>query len=176
MKARRDDGEPAQPEVEAKNKKKATEGKKKPAINRHRLANVIFSESVRPAVLPFGKALKKNDLESNLETNQKVYELVASEYNKGEVKDYSELYFDIQVLPKNLPSNFSAIEWKDVKLAWNESLYQVAELLSNQTLSGKNEPSDDEDDVINGVLSSYVGCWYRFRELYPNLFIEMCRV
>jgi inorganic triphosphatase YgiF len=36
-------------------------------------------------------------------------------------------------------------------------------------LSGKNDPSDDEDDVINAVLSSYVSYWYRFGELYPNL-------
>jgi hypothetical protein len=87
--------------VVERKKKKAIEPKEEPLTNRVRLANVIFSESVRPAVLQFGKALTKKHLESSLKTNQEVYELVASEYNKGEVKEYSELYFDIPVVPRN---------------------------------------------------------------------------
>jgi hypothetical protein len=46
-------------------------------------------------------------------------------------------------------------------------LYKVAQLLSNQTLSGKNDPSEDDNDVINAVWSSYVGYWYRFGEFTP---------
>jgi hypothetical protein len=86
MKARRDNGEP-DPWLKEKSKK-ATEPKKKPSTNRYRLANVIFSESVRPAVLQYGRALTKDHLESNLKTNQKIYELVAlllsnTKYRKG---------------------------------------------------------------------------------------------
>jgi hypothetical protein len=150
MKAPRDNGEP-DPWLKEKNKK-ATKPKKMPSTNRYRLANVIFSESVRPVVLQYGRALTKEHLESNLKPNQKIYELVALEYNKGEVKEYSEFYFDIPFLPKNLSSNFSPIMWKDVKFAWNESLYQVAKLLSNQTLSGKKDPSDEWN--FNGASSN----------------------
>jgi hypothetical protein len=56
--------------------------------------------------------------------------------------------------PKNLPSNLS--NWH-VKLAWNESLFQVVKLLNNQPLSGKSDQSDDEDDVFNAAMSFYVG-------------------
>jgi hypothetical protein len=118
-------------------------------------------------VLQFGRAYTKDDLDSNLKTNQKVYELVASDYNKGEVKEYSELYMDIPVMPKTLPSNFFSIDWKDVQLAWKESLYQVAKLLSNQTLSGKNDPSDDEDDAINGVCLPMLATGITFESVTP---------
>jgi hypothetical protein len=122
--------------VEEKNKK-ATKPKKMPSTNRYRLANVIFSESVRPAVLQYGRALTKEHLESNLKPNQKIYELVALEYNKGEVKEYSEFYFDIPFFPKNLSSNFSPIMWKDVKFAWNESFVPSCKATQQPNIVGK---------------------------------------
>jgi hypothetical protein len=91
------------------------------------------------------------------ENKPQIVRLAASEYNKGEVKQYSELYSDIPVLPKNLPSYLSPIEVRHVKLAWNESLFQVVKLLNNLPLSGKSDQSDDEDDVFNAAMSFYVG-------------------
>jgi hypothetical protein len=48
MKARRDNGEP---EAWLQGISKTTESKKKPAVSRYRLANVLSSEQLRPAVL-----------------------------------------------------------------------------------------------------------------------------
>jgi hypothetical protein len=40
-------------------------------------------------------------------------------------------------------------------------------------LSGKNNRSDDEDEAINRVMSTYIGYWYSFGEQHPNLFKAM---
>jgi hypothetical protein len=67
MKAHRDNGEP-DPWLQGLSK--TTESKKKPAVNRYRLANVVLSEQLRPALLQFGLALTKDNLESSVKTNQ----------------------------------------------------------------------------------------------------------
>jgi hypothetical protein len=92
MKARRENGEP---DLWSKGVTKTTESNKKPPVSRYRLANVIFSDLLRPPVLQFGRALNKDELESRKKTNQKLYELVCTEYNKPSVKEYSELIFHL---------------------------------------------------------------------------------
>jgi hypothetical protein len=68
MKARRDNGEP-DPWLQGISK--TIERRKKPAVNRYRLANVVVSEQLRPAVLHFGRALTKDDLETRVKNKSK---------------------------------------------------------------------------------------------------------
>jgi hypothetical protein len=77
------------------------------------------------------RALTKEELDEGKKTNQKLYELVCSEYNKILVDEYWALHFPVKVLDKNLPSNFSPTEWNDVKIAWNESAYKVMKLINS---------------------------------------------
>jgi hypothetical protein len=97
IKARRENGEP---DLWSKGVTKTTESNKKPPVNRYRLANVIFSDLLRPPVLQFGRTLNIDELESRKKTNQKLYELDCTEYNKPSVKEYSELHFPFDVLTK----------------------------------------------------------------------------
>jgi hypothetical protein len=62
---------------------KTTESKKKPAVNRYRLVNVVFSEQLRSALLQFGRPLTKDDLESRVKTNQKLYKFVPQSTTRG---------------------------------------------------------------------------------------------
>jgi hypothetical protein len=83
MKARRDNGE-----QDPWSKEKKADEKKKAFVNRFRLANFVSSDHLRSAVLQFGRALTKEGLDEGKKTNQKLYELVCSEYNKTSVDEY----------------------------------------------------------------------------------------
>jgi hypothetical protein len=51
-------------------------------VNRYWLANVVFSDGLRQAVLNRGQPLSQEELDLGLSTDQKLYELIAEEYNK----------------------------------------------------------------------------------------------
>jgi hypothetical protein len=96
MKARHEKGEP-DPRLTGKSQN--ANAKKKPTVNRYRLANVVFSDVLRPHVLHFGRVSNKDELTSGIKTNQKPYEMVCADYNNSAVKkEYSEVKHPVKIL------------------------------------------------------------------------------
>jgi hypothetical protein len=98
--------------------KKITDGYKPTAVNKYRLANVIFSEKLREPLLQKGRPLTREELDLRLKQDQRLFELVATEFNKPGVDEYDAFqfpHFDQKVSPSLFPDNFSHIQWTDVK-------------------------------------------------------------
>ena len=106
-------------EATDKEEKKKEAVKKKVAINRRRLLNVIFLDVVQPHLDDLGVALSRAEVDAGKKTDQTFHELVAKEYNKSYVKEYGENAFPmIQVGKGQVPSHFQEISWEKSKESW----------------------------------------------------------
>jgi hypothetical protein len=159
---------------------KETQCKSSTSVNRYRLANVLFGESVRDVVLKRGQPLTKEDLDQRLTVDQTLYENIAREYNTLGLDQYDTLQFpqfQFSLLPSNLPDNFTEIHWTDVKKAWKDCMKEVERAISEKTMSGKNDPSDEDEEVSETIGSftkyAYVEYWFCYAEQYPQFFKSM---
>jgi hypothetical protein len=149
-------------------------------VNRYRLANVLFSESVRDVVLNRRQPLTKKDLDKRLTLDQTFHENIAREYNTSGLHQYDALQFpqfQFTILPTNLPDNFTEIHWTDVKKVWRECVKEVERAISEKNMSGKNDPSDEDEEALERIGSftkhAYVEYWFCYAEQYPQLFKSM---
>jgi hypothetical protein len=159
---------------------KETQCKFSTSVNRYRLANVLFSESVRDVVLNRGQPRTKEDLDQRLTLDQTLYENIAREYNTSGLDQYDTLQFpqlQFTIMPSNLPDNFTEIHWTDVKKAWKDCVKEVERAISEKNMSGKNDPSDEDEEAPERIGSftkyAYVEYWVCYDEQYPQLFKSM---
>jgi hypothetical protein len=75
--------------------------KKSPVVNLFRLANVVFSEGLREAVLARRQSLSREELDMNLKSDQKLFEKIAGEYNALDVDESDAIQFPEQILCPN---------------------------------------------------------------------------
>lgn len=179
--SRRDNGEPDPWE-----RKKAPDGNKHSFVNRYRLANVIFSQRLREAVLNKGRALTKDELDRGLKTDQKLYEKIAEEYNKLSVDEYDDIQYSIKISEKNLPTKFTRVDWVDISKAWKDSMQNLDKAIQQQNVSGKNDSDENEDSdgcddpakTKNNNISKFTNVhfvvyWHHFVEDHPNMLKAM---
>ena len=57
-------------------------------INRKRLFNVIFGETVQPDLALRGQPLNKDKLTTGLKSDQELHQLIEDEYTKSDVESY----------------------------------------------------------------------------------------
>ena len=62
-------------------------------INRRRFINVLFSDVCRPKLALRGQPLNKDDLTAGIKTDQRLHELVSTEYNKRNIISYGKNAF-----------------------------------------------------------------------------------
>jgi hypothetical protein len=144
-------------------------------VNRYRLANVVFSEGLKDYVLGRGKCLSKEELDLGLETDQKLYQLIADEYNKTGVDEYDQLQCPIIIAAKNAPSVYSTIHWSMVRKIWKDCIQKLEQYVRKKNLSGNNDSSGDdgEPETKKSSTCHYVHYWYHFSEDNPNLYKAM---
>ena len=90
-------------------------------INRRRHMNVIFSDLVRPHLSSLGESIERPELDRDIKTDQQFHELVAGEYNKGDVDEYNQNAFPYLVKGRSLPpSHFQPIDWSKSKQSFKD--------------------------------------------------------
>ena len=136
--------------TEAKEKKKAYL-KRSVTINRRRLLNVVFLDTVRPQLSNLGVALSRAEVDAGRKTDQVFHELVASEYNKTHVVEYGENTFPLlQVGRAQPPSHFQEIDWEKSKESWKSMCNEYEFCFKNWKHSGFHD-KDIPTDILEMV-------------------------
>lgn len=147
-------------------------------INRYRLANVVFGDTCRPIVAKRGKCLDKDELTLGLKTDQKVYEIVAAEYNwidTPEEDPYGSIEYPYIVVDDcHQPSKFSTpVSWKEVQKVTKDCMKHLDKARANMELSGTHDSDIEEANqatILNFTKHHYVVYWNEFAEEHQELF------
>jgi hypothetical protein len=145
---------------------------KAPSVNRYRLANVLFSDTVQPVVMGRGKCLTRQELDVGLKTDQEVFEKVALEYNKKGVDDYDEVQYSQFTIhgEKNLPSSFEMIDWKEAQKVTKDCLSNLLEARRKMDISGTHDDDIEDAAEQHGMqIGRFTPMHY---VVYWNLFVE----
>ena len=166
--------------LEAEGNKKAT-AKKKVSVNRKRFLNVLFSDKVRPNFAIMGEVLDRSDLDRGMKSGQDFYELIAEEYNKGEIAAYGKDVFPNTVKGRSVPpSHFQPIDWTKVKDILKILLNDYDKCFKAWKHSGfhdKDIPTDIVEMTNAAVIpfvdfaknSSIVMYMHEYVYMYPNI-------
>ena len=157
--------------------------KKKASINKFRMANVVYHETLKEHLLERGKCLDKDQLDLKETVDQKLFEKIAEEYNKtgdDEECDYDMVAYPyINIDKSNLPHKFVAITWQDAKRVFKECLQELDKFRKNQELSGTNDSDAEEDleheglKIVPFTTKKYIHYWNCFAEDNPGIFMVM---
>ena len=141
-------------------------------VNRKRLMNVMFGDKVRPCLLTSGEALTRSDLDNGIKTNEKMYRLIAEEYNNPD--NYNEDQHPQIVTFKTSPElNDKPIVWEQVKKAMADMVkdYEIAH--NNFKKSGNhgdfgeaNEDKEFDKFIKNNQSLLYL---HEMAHLWPHI-------
>ena len=122
-------------------------------INRKRLANVLFSDKVKPKYAQRGGGLDRAALQNGEKTDQKMVELIIDEYNNSDVDEYGKHAHDNVTWEKDA-SDFTPIsraDWKKVLRVINSVNAEYEECVKRWTQSGNH---DEFDSIMDNVDAS----------------------
>jgi hypothetical protein len=105
--------------------------------------------TLRSEVLNRGQRLSRNVLDPGLQTDQLLHEETATEYNKKGVDEYDRVQWPMNIVNKNLPSNFTDVEWNTVKRIWKDFTYQLEKAIAYKNRLGNNDSSGQEE--VQGI-------------------------
>ena len=122
-------------------------------INRKRLANVVFSDKVKPDYAARGGGLDRAALQNRERTDQRMCELIIDEYNKSMVAEYGAHAHD-NVTWETDASDFTPIprgDWKKVLKVINSINAEYEECVKRWTQSGNHE---EFESIMDGIDAS----------------------
>jgi hypothetical protein len=150
-----DDPEGAQKDGESpSSKKKVAESGK---VNRFRLLNVLFGDSIRPRLHERARNLHKNEMTLGRKTGQSFYEVVVDEYHSLDIDDYDEQQFPgiVKLSATNKPSVWTPINWQKAKEMTNTIFLEYEKACVRWKQSGNHHGEFNEksfSDFANNVV------------------------
>ena len=161
--------------------KKEIMANKRVSVNRKRLINVLFCDLVRPNFAIMGEVLDRPDLDRGMKSGQDFYELVATEYNKGEIAAYGKDAFPNCVKGRSVPpSLFQPIDWTKVKEVLKHLLNDYDKCFKAWKQSGFHDDEIPTDivEMSNAAMvpfvdfaknSSVIMYMHQFVYMYPSI-------
>ena len=142
--------------------------KKKVTVSKTRLANVVFSDKIRPLFDQRGQTLTAAELTGRKKTDQWLFEAIVVEYNSHKAEYAVAAYpTAVTLSPKAKPSCFSAnLDWKEALTVWKAYVSQYENDIINFDVSGKH--NDDDDDLAAFTQSSVVVYLHQYMKEYPG--------
>lgn len=109
------------------------------AMNRKRFINVLFGDVVRPKLATRGRTLTKEELTLGLKRDQRLHELIASEYNNP--KRYNSTAHNVGF--KADASSFQAITWPRSRDLLSNLVGEYEKVFYNWKKSGNHGSFED---------------------------------
>ncbi len=154
----------ADPDIFVAEDSKSSPSKNKILVSKTRLANVVFSDKIRP----LGQTLTTAELTDQKKTDQWLFEAIVEEYNSHKA-EYSIDAFPTAVTlpPKAKSSFFSAnLDWKEGHKVWKAFISQYKDEVSNFDVSGTH--NNDDDNFAAFTQSSVMVYLHQYMKEYPG--------
>ena len=122
-------------------------------INRRRFINLLFSDMCRPGLALRGQSLNKDDLTAGLKTDQRLHELVSTEYNNKDVLSYGRNAFPNMKKGRNCDATiFDTITWQKSLSSFTSLCSEYDACFFNWKKSGHHGDFPEEPDAVPGSV------------------------
>lgn len=142
--------------------------KNKISVSKTRLANVVFSDKIRPLFDQRGQTLTAAELTDRKKTDQWLFEVIVEEYNSHKAEYAIDAFpTAVTLAPKAKPAYFSPnLDWKEALRVWKLYISQYEQDVTNFDVSGTH--NDDDDNFAAFTQSSVIVYLHQYMKEYPG--------